>query len=69
MSDNKSSQLHDYEIPIEDSNKLDILKKLGSGAFGEIFLGKNIKLNEDVAIKLESTRTENPNYLTKLKYI
>ena len=67
MSDKNSNQLHDYEIPIGDSYKLNLRKKLGSGAFGEIFLGKNIKLNEDVAIKLESTRTEDPKLFDEIK--
>ena len=40
------SQLKDYEIPIGDSYKLDARRKLGSGAFGDIYLGANLKLNE-----------------------
>lgn len=30
-----------------------ISKKLGSGAFGQIFLGKNLKTDEEIAVKLE----------------
>ena len=44
-SHHKSTQLKDYEIPIGDSYKLDARKKLGSGAFGDIYFGVNIKLN------------------------
>ena len=29
-----------------------LLKKLGNGAFGDIFKGLNIKTNEEVAVKL-----------------
>ena len=50
-SNKKSNQLKDYEIPIGDSYKLDARKKLGSGAFGDIYLGFNIKISEEVAIK------------------
>lgn len=33
--------------------KYKITKRLGAGAFGDIFAGVNIKTNEEVAIKLE----------------
>ena len=36
----------DYEIPIGDNFKLHAKKKLGSGAFGDIYYGTNIKLND-----------------------
>ena len=56
--DAKSSS-SEYEIPIGDNFKLNAKRKLGSGAFGDIYLGKqidnlgvNLKLNEEVAIKL-----------------
>lgn len=32
--------------------KYKLTKKLGSGAFGDIFAGVNIKTNEEVAVKL-----------------
>lgn len=35
-------------------------RKIGSGNFGEIRLGKNLYTNEHVAIKLESTRSRTP---------
>jgi serine/threonine protein kinase len=40
--------------------KYKLSKKLGSGAFGEIYLGKNIKTGEEVAIKLEPVKTKFP---------
>ena len=67
-SHHKSSQLKDYEIPIGDSYKLDARKKLGSGAFGEIYLGVNVKLNEEVAIKLETVRAEHPQLFYESKF-
>ena len=42
-SSGKSSQLAEYEIPIGDYYKLNARKKLGSGAFGDIYLGTNLK--------------------------
>ncbi len=59
--------LKDYEIPIGDSYKLDARKKLGSGAFGDIYLGKNIKQNEEVAIKLEPIKTKHPQLFYESK--
>ena len=39
-------------------------RKLGSGAFGEIFLAQHVKTKEEVAVKLEETRCKFP----QLKY-
>ena len=57
----------DYEIPIGDTYILDARKKLGSGSFGEIFGGKNIKLNKEVAIKLELNHTKHPQLIHECK--
>ncbi|KAI8002840.1 Casein kinase 1-like protein 5 [Camellia lanceoleosa] len=35
-------------------NKFRLGRKIGSGSFGEIYLGTNIQTNEEVAIKLLS---------------
>ena len=35
-------------------------RKIGSGSFGDIYLGANLYTNEDVAIKLESVKTRHP---------
>lgn len=50
----------EYEIPISDNFKLNAKKKLGSGSFGEIYYGMNVKLGEEVAIKLESNKAKHP---------
>jgi serine/threonine protein kinase len=36
--------------------KYKITKRLGSGAFGDIYCGVNVKTNEEVAIKLVSQK-------------
>jgi len=45
-----------------------LTRKLGSGAFGEIFHGINLKTNEQYAIKLEPISTKHPqlSYEAKL---
>jgi len=40
------------------ANKYRILTKIGSGSFGSIFKGINIRTNEKVAIKIESISDE-----------
>jgi casein kinase 1 len=35
-------------------------KKLGSGAFGEIYLGTDVRTNEEVAVKLVRKLTQEP---------
>jgi serine/threonine protein kinase len=35
-------------------------RKIGSGSFGDIYLGTNMTTGEEVAIKLESVKTKHP---------
>jgi serine/threonine protein kinase len=46
------------EIKVKKVFKL--IRKLGSGSFGEIFLAVNLKTNEDVAVKLEPLTSKHP---------
>lgn len=41
-------------------NKYRLGRKIGSGSFGDIYLGTRISTGEEVAIKLESLRTNHP---------
>ena len=64
----KSQQhLEDYEIQIGDCYVLNAKKKLGSGAFGVVYLGYNTKLKKEVAIKLESTKSRHPQLFYESK--
>jgi len=47
--------------------KYSVGKKLGAGSFGEVRLGKNIETNKQVAIKLESAKTKNPQLLLEYR--
>lgn len=42
-------------------------KKIGSGSFGDIYLGHNVSSGEDVAIKLESVKSRHPQLLYESK--
>lgn len=48
-------------------NKFRLGRKIGSGSFGEIYLGTNIQTNEEVAIKLENIKTKHPQLLYESK--
>ena len=72
MENNNNSEDHHYSneivedtlIPIgEEMYNLDAARQLGSGAFGEIYLGHDIELNKEVAIKLEPTHSKHPQLL------
>nr|VDD30216.1 unnamed protein product [Brassica oleracea] len=43
-------------------------RKIGSGSFGELYLGVNVQTGEEVAVKLESVKTKHPqlHYESKL---
>jgi len=48
-------------------NKYQLGRKIGSGSFGEIYLGSHISTGEEVAIKMESVRTTHPQLLYESK--
>ncbi|KAK4732583.1 hypothetical protein R3W88_025571 [Solanum pinnatisectum] len=37
-----------------------LVRKIGKGYFAELYLGVNVQTEEEVAVKLESTKTEHP---------
>ena len=47
-------------MDIRVGGKYKISKKLGQGAFGDLYAGNNIKTNEEVAIKIEPLNCERP---------
>ena len=59
--------INDYEIPIAEVFLLNAKKKLGSGAFGEIYYGINRKNKANVAIKLEPTKAKHPQIYSESK--
>jgi len=42
-------------------------RKIGSGSFGDIYIGTNVQTNEEVAIKLESIKSKHPQLLYESK--
>ncbi len=49
------------------NDKYKLIKKIGSGAFGEIYKGINIQNNEDIAVKLEPAKTKFPQLYYEAK--
>jgi predicted Ser/Thr protein kinase len=62
ISDNKPKLeiVEDTEIILAEKYILYTSKKLGSGAFGEIFEGKSILTGELVACKVENKKAKHP---------
>jgi len=55
------------EVSIRVANKYRLGRKIGSGAFGDIYLATNVTNNEEVAIKLESVRSKHPQLFYEAK--
>ncbi|KAM1618123.1 hypothetical protein ACFX1R_018315 [Malus domestica] len=48
--------------------RFQLVRKIGSGSFGQVYRGSNIQTNEEVAIKLESAKTRHPQLLYESKF-
>lgn len=51
------------------NKKFRISKKLGSGSFGDIYLGVHVTSSDEVAIKIEPVRTQHPQLLYEAKVL
>jgi len=56
-------------LDIRVGGRYRLCKKIGSGSFGEIFLGLNTQTNEEVAVKLESVSSRHPQLMYECKLI
>jgi serine/threonine protein kinase len=68
-NDNTNTDLFEKEIQLGNSFVMIMNKKLGSGAFGDIFEGYNKKSNEKVAIKVESKKVKTPLLMYESKIL
>ena len=55
-------------MDIRVGGKFKITKRLGQGAFGDLFAGNNVKTGEEVAVKLEPIYCDKPqlNYESQI---
>ncbi|XP_078609753.1 casein kinase I-like isoform X10 [Branchiostoma floridae x Branchiostoma japonicum] len=56
------------EMELRVGNKYRLGRKIGSGSFGDIYLGTNIANMEEVAIKLECVKTKHPQLHIESKF-
>jgi len=54
-------------LDIRIAGRYKLGRKIGSGSFGDIYLGTHIQTGEEVGIKLESVRTKHPQLLYESK--
>lgn len=62
-----TNDLQAYEIPVAENYILNGKKKLGSGAFGEIYYGIQQGEDKEVAIKLEQIKSKHPQLFYESK--
>ncbi|CAD6185063.1 unnamed protein product [Caenorhabditis auriculariae] len=48
------------EMELRVGNKFRLGRKIGSGSFGDIYLGQHVQTNEEVAVKLECVKSRHP---------
>eukprot|EP00002_Diphylleia_rotans_P021173 TRINITY_DN4122_c0_g1_i7.p1 TRINITY_DN4122_c0_g1~~TRINITY_DN4122_c0_g1_i7.p1 ORF type:complete len:394 (-),score=91.32 TRINITY_DN4122_c0_g1_i7:217-1398(-) len=54
-------------LELRVAGKYKLIRKIGSGSFGEIYLGVNVTNGEEVAVKLESAQTKHPQLFYEAK--
>ena len=54
-------------VELRVGKKYRLGKKIGSGSFGDLYLGVNVQTGEDVAIKLEPVRSSYPQLMREAK--
>jgi len=57
----------DSSLELRVGKKFRLGRKIGSGSFGDIYLGTNMTSGEEVAIKLESVKSKHPQLLYESK--
>eukprot|EP00004_Rigifila_ramosa_P000555 TRINITY_DN1057_c0_g1_i2.p1 TRINITY_DN1057_c0_g1~~TRINITY_DN1057_c0_g1_i2.p1 ORF type:complete len:521 (-),score=90.23 TRINITY_DN1057_c0_g1_i2:1262-2692(-) len=57
----------DKLLDIRVSNRFRLIRKIGSGSFGEIYLGENVATHDEIAVKIEPSNTKHPQLLYEAK--
>lgn len=61
------SHSRESSLELRVGKKFRLGRKIGSGSFGDIYLGTNMTSGEEVAIKLESVKSKHPQLLYESK--
>jgi serine/threonine protein kinase len=59
--------LNTLAMELRVGRKYRLGKKIGSGSFGDIYLGTNVTTGEEVAMKLENTKSKHPQLVYEAK--
>ena len=62
-----SPSVHSCRSDFIVDGKYRLVRRIGSGSFGDIYLGINITNGEEVAVKLESIKARHPQLLYESK--
>lgn len=61
------SHPRESSLELRVGKKFRLGRKIGSGSFGDIYLGTNMTSGEEVGIKLESVKSKHPQLLYESK--
>ena len=59
----------DYTYEVRVNNRFQMGRMIGSGSFGEIFLGKDIQTGKEVAVKFEQLKVRRPQVIEEAKLL
>lgn len=59
----------DNAVKLSETYAINYKNVLGSGAFGTIYLGYDFRSSKEVAIKMESQKTKNPQLIYESKIL
>ena len=66
--DKRASKPAKAEVIVGGSTcKYRMMRKIGSGSFGDVYLAQNVATGEEVAVKMESQKTKHPQLLFESK--
>ena len=60
---------NDYTYEVRVNNRFQMGRMIGSGSFGEIFLGKDIQTGKEVAVKFEQLKVRRPQVIEEAKLL